>query len=100
MALETLARNALIDRLSWYPPYSMIYIPDEPIEPAFLSRNLTSSMGLLDTLPTELLHIILNLSDFQSLSRFAQVCHQAKTSVELLLPYQQTMKHAFKALVA
>lgn len=60
MALETLARNALIDRLGCYPPYSMIYIPDEPIKPAFLSRNLISSMGLLDTLPTELLHIILN----------------------------------------
>ena len=60
----------------------------------------SSSLGLLGVLPIELLRLVLNSSDFQRLSRFARVCHQAKTLVESLLSYQDIMKHAFTALFA
>lgn len=103
MALNTLTPDALIARLSWRPPYimnSMISIP-EPIKSIALPRTLaSSSIGPLDTLPTELLHIIFSSLDFQSLSRFTRVSHQAKITVESLPSYQRMMKHASTALIA
>lgn len=77
-----------------------ISIPDEFIQPTALQRTVTSSLGVLDTLPIELLRIILNSSDFQSLSRFVQVCHLAKTLVDSLSSYQHITKHASATLIA
>lgn len=103
MALDSFSDDSLIARLSWRPAdvlNSMITVP-EPIESNTLPRTLTSSsMGALDVLPTELLHIILSSSDFRTLSHFAQVCHQAKIMVESLPSYQSVMTHASRALIA
>lgn len=81
----------------------LISIPEsaESDKPTILSRTLlSSSTGLLDALPIGLPHIILNSLVFQSLSRFAQVCHQAKTTAESLLSYQSMIEHASTALIA
>lgn len=95
--------SVLFARLSWRPALitdSMISLPDEPIRPTILPRTLTSPLGLLDALPTELQRLILNSADFQTLVRFARVCHQAKTMVDSLLSYQDMMKHAPTTLMA
>lgn len=60
----------------------------------------SSSVELLDTIPTELLHSILNLLDFRSLSHFMRVCHRGKEAVESVPTYQQSMKYASTALIA
>lgn len=103
MALDTSNSDALISCLSWRPRHianSMIPI-HKPIESTILSQALMpSSIGPLDTLPTELLQMILNSLDFQSLSRFARVSHQAKAMVESLPSYHGMMTHASTALIA
>jgi len=60
----------------------------------------SSGIGLLDTLPLELLHIVLEVLDFRSLSRFTRVCRQGKSIVESLPAYRDLIKYAFTALVA
>ncbi|KAF4449551.1 hypothetical protein F53441_7210 [Fusarium austroafricanum] len=60
----------------------------------------TSSLGLLDAIPAELLLLILNLLDFQSLSRVSRVCFRGKIIVESLSPYRQVMQHAPTILTA
>lgn len=103
MSLNTSNVDALIDRLSWRPAHvvdSMISV-SETIQSIILPRTLTfSSLGPLDTLPTELLHLIFNSLDFQSLSRFAQICHKANIVVESLPSYERMIKYASKALIA
>lgn len=103
MSLNASNVDALIDRLSWRPAHivdSMISV-SETIQSTILPRTLTfSSLGPLDTLPTELLHLIFNSLDFQSLSRFAQVCHKAKIVVESLPSYERMIKYASTALIA
>lgn len=103
-ASDSATPDALISRLSFQPVFqfhSMIYSPNEVIEPTILQRiPSSSSLGHLDTVPTELQRIILGLVDFQSLSRFARVCHQAKALVESLLSYQDMTKHASPTLMA
>ena len=102
--MATLTPDALITILGWHPSFifnSMRRFPDEPIKTTVLARTLmSSSLGPLDTLPTELLYVILNSLDCQSLSRFARVCHRARTLVESLLSYQDVKKHATTALIA
>lgn len=102
---KALDPSTLIERLSWRPGFiskvTCISEPPEPIKVAVLPRTLTSSsMGLLDIVPIELLHIILNSLDFKSLSRLTRACHQAKTMVESLPSYQDMMKRASMALTA
>ncbi|PVH70276.1 F-box domain-containing protein [Cadophora sp. DSE1049] len=95
--------DVLIERVSWRPRYilnSMVTIRDA-IQPAFVSRAPGSSnIGLLNTLPPELLRIVFELLDFRSLSRFARVCHQGKATVESLPAYRDLIKHAFTTLAA
>lgn len=100
---DTLTPDSLISRLSWWPLCILDTVISirEPIKSTILRRSLaSSSIGPLDSLPTELLQIILDLLDFQSLSRFVQVCHKAKDVVELLPSYRRMMKHASRALIA
>ncbi|KAJ0139058.1 Uncharacterized protein HZ326_17988 [Fusarium oxysporum f. sp. albedinis] len=59
-----------------------------------------SSLGLLDTLPAELLVIALELLDFQSLSRLSRACLRGKRVVENYVPYQQVIQHAPKVPTA
>lgn len=104
LEMSTSTPDTLIAGLSWRPGFilrSGIFIYEGLVKPTILPRTPpSSSLGLLDVLPIELLRLVLNSSDFQSLSRFARVCHQAKTLVESLLSYQDIMKHAFTALFA
>lgn len=70
-------------------------------KPSTLCRERpASSLGLLDTVPAELLLLILNLLDFQSLSRVSRVCFRGKIIVESLSSYRQVMQHAPKVLTA
>lgn len=103
MALESPSPELLIKRLTWSPDYilnSTISIR-ESIRSTELQRNLNSSiLGSLDILPTEILHFVLNLLDFQSLSRFSRVCHRGKAIIESLPAYRNLTKHASAALIA
>jgi hypothetical protein len=60
----------------------------------------TSSIGLFDTLPLELLVPILNLLDFRSLTRFSRVSRLGKATVEDLATYQALTRHAPGPLIA
>ncbi|KAM5341789.1 hypothetical protein ACJ41O_014820 [Fusarium nematophilum] len=59
-----------------------------------------SSLGPFDSLPAELLFLILNSLDLQSLSRFSRICLNAKLSVEALPAYAELLQHASQILVA
>ncbi|KAI5865425.1 hypothetical protein GGS23DRAFT_426333 [Durotheca rogersii] len=66
-----------------------------------IHRHATnSSLGRIDTLPPELLLFILNLLDFQSLSRLSRASFRAKAIVEALPAYQELLEHAPDVLVA
>ncbi|KAG9228341.1 hypothetical protein BJ875DRAFT_489968 [Amylocarpus encephaloides] len=103
MDLDDYTTDVLIERVSWRPRYilnSMVTIRDA-IRPVFVPRIPGSSnIGLLSTLPPELLNIVFELLDFWSLSRFARVCHQGKATVESLPAYRDLIKHAFTTLAA
>ncbi|KAF7560268.1 hypothetical protein G7046_g3879 [Stylonectria norvegica] len=59
-----------------------------------------SSLGLLDTMSAELILLVFDLLDFQSLSRVSRTCLRGKIIVESLSPYRQVMQHAPKVLTA
>lgn len=103
MELEYRNSDDLIDRVKWRPRYilnSMVAIRDA-IKPTPLSSvPVPSHLGILNTLPPELLHIIFNSLDFRSLSRFTRVCRQGKATIESLPAYRDLIKHAFPALAA
>ena len=103
MDFDGFDRDALIERFSWRPAYivdSMIRI-DDTIQSTVIPPSFTSSsVGSLEAFPLELLHSICNSLDFQSLSRFSRVSHQANRIVESLPAYQRLMKHASTALIA
>lgn len=102
--MTTLTPDALIALLSWQPDFifkRMLESPDDPIKSTVIARSLEeSSPLLLDTLPPELLYIILGSLDCQSLSRLARVCHRAKTLVESLWFYQDLTKYVAPTLRA
>ncbi|RSL70298.1 hypothetical protein CEP54_001897 [Fusarium duplospermum] len=59
-----------------------------------------SSLGQLDLLPAELLLSVLDLLDFQSLSRLSRVSALGKDVVEDLPVYRDVIEHAPEALTA
>ncbi|EZF74530.1 hypothetical protein H105_03731 [Trichophyton soudanense CBS 452.61] len=59
-----------------------------------------SSMGYLDSLPLEILQALLNLLDFQALSRLSCTSHRARRAVEYLPAYRELMEHAPDTLKA
>ncbi|KAF4447020.1 hypothetical protein F53441_9418 [Fusarium austroafricanum] len=63
-------------------------------------RDLVSSLGQLDLLPAELLLSVLDLLDFQSLSRLSRVSLLGKDVIEDLPVYREMVQHAPEALVA
>ncbi|KAF4468586.1 hypothetical protein FALBO_4523 [Fusarium albosuccineum] len=63
-------------------------------------RPRASSLGQLDHLPAELLLSVLDLLDFQSLSRLSRVSVMGKDVVEDLPVYRDVMEHAPEALAA
>ncbi|KAL4722267.1 hypothetical protein ACLX1H_010616 [Fusarium chlamydosporum] len=64
------------------------------------SRVYASSLGQLDLLPAELLLSVLDLLDFQSLSRLSRVSLLGKDVIEDLPVYKEMVQHAPEALVA
>ncbi|EFE43520.1 hypothetical protein TRV_01711, partial [Trichophyton verrucosum HKI 0517] len=67
---------------------------------ALLPCEGPSSMGYLDCLPLEILQAILNLLDFQALSRLSCTSHRARRAVEYLPAYRELMEHAPDTLTA
>src|SRR6478609_55847 len=63
-------------------------------------RLLASSLGQLDILPAELLLSVIDLLDFQSLSRLSRVSLLGKYDIEDLPVYRDVVEHAPEALVA
>ncbi|KAI4868381.1 hypothetical protein F4820DRAFT_123059 [Hypoxylon rubiginosum] len=72
-----------------------------PAQPSAIRRwSTSSSLGLLEVLPAELLLLTLNFLDFQSLSRLSRACLKGKAVVETLPAYKEMMKHAPEVLTA
>ncbi|KAJ5618916.1 F-box domain-containing protein [Penicillium lagena] len=72
----------------------------EPAKRSFIKRQAPSSVGFLDRLPLEILHLTFNLLDFQSLSYFSRTSLQGKTLVESLPAYRDLMQYAPRTLKA
>ena len=103
MDIRNLDTETIISKLSWRPLFvldAMICIRESIQIPTTLNNTRYSSFGLLSVLPIEVLHMVLNLLDFQSLSRLTRTSHLAKATVESLPAYRDLIKHAPKALVA
>ncbi|KAL6364763.1 hypothetical protein LRP88_00735 [Fusarium phalaenopsidis] len=64
--------------------------PKSPMQP----------LGLLDTLPPEILLCVFEYLDFQSLLRFTGVCLRGKLAVESMPAYAEMRRHAGDALIA
>lgn len=98
--------QGLIDRLSHKPPEvgdasGMIRIKDDetPKIPR-LGRAPMSTIGQLDKLPLEVIHMILNGLDFRSISRFSRTSLRASAIVQSLHTYRDLMQYAPRALAA
>lgn len=93
----------LITHLSWRPKYlveASICI-SETIPPGqFQGIPESASIGHLDVLSTDLLHLVLASLDFRSLSNLACVSHGGRAAVESLPAYQRLIKNAPAALIA
>ncbi|EEU39427.1 uncharacterized protein NECHADRAFT_81591 [Fusarium vanettenii 77-13-4] len=72
-----------------------------PPELSTISRTSnSSSLGLLDVLPAEILLEVLQLIDFQSLSRLLRTSLRGKEVVEAFRLYHEVMRHCPKVLAA
>lgn len=70
-------------------------------KPSTISRTSNrSSLGRLDLLPPELLLEVLNLLDFQSLSRISRVSLRGMKTIEALSSYRDIMTHCPTILAA
>jgi hypothetical protein len=82
------------------PQHSRYRHPYDPLmaapraRPSSISRLGTADLGMLDTLPSEILLEILEFLDFRSLSRFCCVSLKANNVVKSLLAYSEVMAHA------
>lgn len=95
------AKN-LVSRLSHRPRYvlkGMISMSESP-KPSTINRDPVSSLRRLNILPPEVLHIILGVLDFRSLSRLSRASLRTKVIVESLREYRDLMEYAPQALAA
>jgi len=103
MSCEQPSPDQRISGLSYRPSYilnGMISIP-EPAKPSAIERDPnSSSIGLLDILPVELLQYTLHMLDFRSLSHLSRVSLQGNEVVRSLPAYRNLMKNAPHALAA
>ena len=60
----------------------------------------SGSLGILDTLPLELLHAIFAMLDFKTLSHIQKTCLRGISVIESLREYRDMIEHAPKALAA
>ncbi|EFE44241.1 hypothetical protein TRV_01017 [Trichophyton verrucosum HKI 0517] len=94
-------RETLLSHLSY--GYSLKDLPPpQRIPSTRLAREATaissSSIGALDTLPLELLHLILEQTDILTLLRFARTSLRAKSVLSSLHAYNFLLAHAPDAL--
>ncbi|KAF4997519.1 hypothetical protein FDECE_12049 [Fusarium decemcellulare] len=101
---ERVISDELIDKLTCTEELnigSMIRGLPLPPKTSSIRRSPTnSSMGRIDTLPPELLLLMLNLLDFRSLSRLSQASFKAKATVGSLPAYREMVEHAPDVLTA
>lgn len=93
--------ETIISHLSWrslYARRAMIEIRGLST-PNFLVIR-PSSAALLDTLPLELLHLVLDRLDFQSLFSLLMTNTGCRSLVESFPPYKRTVTHAISVLAA
>ena len=104
MSCGQFSPQELTSCLSHRPRYTlngMISISVSAAEPsAIQGDSSSSSIGLLDTLPLELLHSIFNMLDFRSLSRLSLVSIRGKVLIKSPPTYQNLIEHALRALTA
>jgi hypothetical protein len=97
MSHEEASPDELISRLS-HRPRGIINGVISLSEPARYSSikcvTNTSSVGVLECLPLELLQYIFSMLDLQSLSRVSRVSTRGKCMVELLPAYRDLMERA------
>ncbi|KAL6410151.1 hypothetical protein AUP68_06563 [Ilyonectria robusta] len=70
------------------------HLVHRPMPSAISRDSSSSSIGRLDVLPQELLLEVLDLLDFQSLSRLSRVSLKGKRAVEALPSYRDVMIHS------
>ncbi|KAI9741545.1 MAG: hypothetical protein M1818_004351 [Claussenomyces sp. TS43310] len=104
MAVNDYTSAVFIKRQGWRPSYildAMITVAD-PVKTTTIVQKIPefSSIGLLGSLPLELLHEILNSLDFLSLSYLARVSHGGRAAVKSLPAYRDLVKYASPALTA
>ena len=103
MSLEGLCDEDLLSRFSYQNEYAllnMILIENPPKMPTMQRLSETSTLGLLDRFPTEILHVVLHKMDLQSLSRLSQVSTRGSTVVYSLSAYCDLLQHAPHAMTA
>lgn len=103
MPLECVISAELIDKLTYTQELNlgeMIRNLSLPETSPICQKPASSSMGRIEILPPEILLLILNLVDFQTLSRLSRVCRRAKAIVEALAAYKELRQHAPDVLAA
>ncbi|CAK7235764.1 hypothetical protein SBRCBS47491_009406 [Sporothrix bragantina] len=102
---ERVLTDEFIDRVTYTKEYSLKGMirgltlpPAVPLPPS--SSSSKSSLGRLNGLPVELLHMVLVFLDGQSLVRLAETSHRAKEIVDTLPVYQELRQHIPDVLVA
>ena len=103
MSCEQPSHDQRISRLCYRPDYilnGMISIPARATPSAIKRDPSSSSLGLLDILPVELLQHTLHTLDFGSWSHLSQVSLQGNEVVRSPPAYQNLMEHAPHAWAA
>lgn len=101
MAASQLSSEDYVARFS-HRPRSVIesMITPDDLPPQTVYRSGDSSLGLLDTLPLEVLWMIFDKSDVQSLVHISMTSLRGMAYIESISKYQDLRKHAPHALVA
>jgi hypothetical protein len=103
MSCEELSPEELIARLSYQsrPILNGMISISKPAKRSAIQRDpSSSSLGLLDRIPLELLHLILVMLDFRSLLRVSRVSLLGQVVVQSLPAYRDLMEHAPHTLAA
>ncbi len=103
MSLEGFFDQDLLSRFSYqneYAPLNMILIENPPKMPTKQRLSETSTVGLFDKLPNEILHLALHKMVLRSLSRLSQVSTRGSTVVQSLSAYCDLLQYAPHAMTA
>uniref|UniRef100_A0A8H7TNU0 F-box domain-containing protein n=1 Tax=Bionectria ochroleuca TaxID=29856 RepID=A0A8H7TNU0_BIOOC len=86
-----------IKRLAWRPDdlnQSMLSFIHMPTPPLINVASRTPAFGSLDRLPPEILDMVLNLLDLQTLSRMTQTCFSGLSAIQSMTAYRELLEHA------